>query len=213
MANKWLKGDWSAAGFLNFFAQLFWAGYLVILIIFIGMYLLHLFGILPGVLWDLSVRVHLENLDKVYGITDSGANVFINSSMNINLYSLNEAAQNNWLYHLVAVLKFGLYGAALYGLTLIKRILKSVLEEKPWQDQNIKRLNIIGYLMVLAVPYNYGIAWVSYLIARDTNLPEGISLLLPVPNFEIGLAGVVVGLIAYLFNEGTKIYEEQKLTV
>ncbi|MDZ7716323.1 MAG: DUF2975 domain-containing protein [Balneolaceae bacterium] len=213
MTIKWLKDDWSAAGFLNFFAQLFWAGYLIIFIIYTAMYILHIFGIFPGILWDLSVRVSLENFEQVYGINESGVNVFTNTSMNVNLSSLNEAYQSSWLYHLAAILKLGLYGAALYGLTLIKRILESIIDEKPWQGQNIKRLNIIGYMMVLAVPYNYGIGWITYLLVQKTELPEQISLLPPLPHFEIGLAGVVVGLVAYLFNEGTKLYEEQKLTV
>ena len=213
MAKKWLNGDWSAAGFLNFFAQLFWAVYLVMLIIYTGMYLLHLFGVLPGVLWDLSVRVSLENFEQVYGVNESGASVFTNTATNVSLSSLNEAFANDWLYHLASVLKLGVYGAALYGLTLIKRILKTIMNGKPWQAGNTMRLNIIGYMMVLAVPYNYGIGWITYLLASDTNLPEQVSLLQPIFNLELGLAGVVVGLVAYLFNEGTKLHKEQKLTV
>lgn len=213
MANKWIKDDWSTAGFLNFFAQLAWAAYLLILIIYTAMYLLHLFGVFPGVLWDLSVRVSLENFEQVFGINESGVNVFTNSSMSVNLSSLNEAYQSSWLYHLAVILKLGLYGAALYGLTLVKRILKSIMDKKPWQEQNTKRLNIIGYLMVLAVPYNYGIGWMTYLLVQSTELPENVSLLWPIFHLEIGLAGVVVGLVAYLFNEGIKLHEEQKLTV
>lgn len=213
MGNKWFKGDWSAAGFLNFFAQLAWAFYLVVFALYSVTYLLHIVGIFPGIAWDLTVRIRLENFDELYDMGEVGVSVLTNSLMNINMNTLSVAVQNSWLYHLAAILKLGLYAAALYGLTLVKRILKSIIDDKPWQAQNTRRLNIIGYLMVLAVPYQYGIDWVTYFIAQDTTLPAQISILPPVASFEIGLAGVVVGLVAYMFNKGTQLHEEQQLTV
>ena len=107
----------------------------------------------------------------------------------------------------------GLDGIILYGLTLLKRILRSIRREKPWSKQNSKNLRIIGYLMVLAVPYKYSIGWLSYLIIQQVKLPESISLLWPPVAWELGLAGLAVLLVAYIFEEGTRLYEEQKLTV
>ncbi|MDZ7658950.1 DUF2975 domain-containing protein [Fodinibius sp.] len=92
-------------------------------------------------------------------------------------------------------------------------MLRSLRREEPWNKQNSKYLKTIGYLMLLAVPYKYGIGWLSYLMIDQIQLPESISLLWPPIAWELGLAGLAVLLVAYIFEEGTRLYEEQKLTV
>lgn len=102
---------------------------------------------------------------------------------------------------------------SLYGLTLLRRILRSLRRQDPWTDQNSTNLKTIGYLMLLAVPYQYAIGWLSYLTVQQVQLPESVSLFWPPFPWEIGLAGLAVILVAYIFEECTRLYEEQKLTV
>lgn len=126
---------------------------------------------------------------------------------------MNETLQNKWSYHLASIMKIGLDGIILYGLSLLKRILRSLRREQPWDQQNYTNLKTIGYLMLLAIPYKYGIGWLSYITIQQIKLPEKASLLWPPVHWEIGLAALAIILVAYIFKEGTRLYEEQKLTV
>ena len=48
---------------------------------------------------------------------------------------------------------------------------------------------------------------------NQIQLPESITLIWPPVAWELGLAGLAVLLVAYIFEEGSRLYEEQKLTV
>lgn len=212
MAWKWFKNDWDIAGFLLFITDFSWAIYLISFVIYSIIFLLDLFLSGSSGFYDFPVRIHVEDFAEVIANSEE-ENIFQNSTFDTSFNTSSIEIKNKWSYYLVSAMSVGLYGVALYGLTLLSRILQSLRKEQPWNKQNSKDLRIIGYLMVLAVPYKYGIGWLSYLMIQQIQLPESVSLLWPPIAWEIGLAGLAVILVAYIFEEGTRLYQEQKLTV
>jgi len=211
MAWKWFKNDGRIAGFLYFFALLSWGIYFISIL---GGSLLFIADIIMSDLnfLDLPARIYIQDFTEVIANSDT-ATIFDSSILETNASLEDIDLENNWNYYLASVMTIGLDGIILYGLTLLGRILRSLRREEPWADQNSKNLKIIGYLMLLAVPYKYGIGWLSYLMIDQIQLPESISLLWPPIAWELGLAGLAVILVAYIFEEGTRLYKEQKLTV
>jgi hypothetical protein len=219
MAWKWFKNDWSIAGFLLFFAQLAWAIYLISFVVFSIIFLIGITGMLIGTFatepitfLDLPARFEIQDFAELVESSQS-VDFFESPILELNISSIGTELQYNWSYTLANIMILGLDGIILYGLTLLKRILRSLRREEPWNKQNSKNLRVIGYLMVLAVPYKYSIGWLSYLTIEQVKLPESIALLWPPVAWELGLAGLAVLLVAYIFEEGTRLYEEQKLTV
>lgn len=212
MSSTWFKNDWSIAGFLLFIAQFAWAVYLISIVMYSLFFLAQLFGLPMAVFFDLPARINIVDLNEFISGQEE-LTIFQNSTFQTDIHAINENLQNKWSYHLASAMKVGLHGIALYGLSLLKRILRSLRREQPWDQQNSTNLKTIGYLMLLAIPYKYGIGWLSYLTIRQMALPEKVSLLWPPVAWDIGLAGLAVILVAYIFEEGTRLYEEQKLTV
>lgn len=212
MAWKWFKNDWSIAGFLLFFAQIAWAIYLISIVVYSIFFIIELFLVSSMGIFELPARLSIDQFSEL--IANSNADrIFQSSIFETNIDVLGIDIQNNWSYYLVYLMNIGLDGIILYGLSLLKHILESLQKEQPWSKQNSKNLRVIGYLMLLAVPYHYGIGWLSYLTIQQVQLPESISLLWPPVTWELGLTGLAVLLVAYIFEEGTRLYEEQKLTV
>ncbi len=211
MAWNWFKNDGSIAGFLYFFALLAWGIYFISIL---GGSLLFIADIFIGDLHflELPARIYIYDFGEIITNSDT-ANIFNSSILETNASFEDIELQNKWSYYLASIMTIGLDGIILYGLTLLGRILRSLRREEPWNNQNSKNLKIIGYLMLLAVPYKYGIGWLSYLMINQIQLPESISLFWPPIAWELGLAGLAVLLVAFIFEEGTRLYEEQKLTV
>ncbi len=96
---------------------------------------------------------------------------------------------------------------------ILTRILKSVVQKNPFEKENSKRLYIMGALLfaLAAVNILHG-----YLIANAlTALALEPSVTFS-PVIEIDFLlffGLVLLLLGYVFKEGARIYEEQKLTV
>lgn len=212
MAWKWFKNDWTIAGFLLFWAQLGWAIYFISILFGSIIFLIELFLGSSFGLHELTARIHVDQFSTLI-VNSEAENIFQKSIFETTIDTMDIELQNKWSYYLASAMTIGLDGLILYGFTLLKRILETLRLKDPWNDQNSKNLKTIGYLMLLGVPYKYSIGWLTYLIVDQVQLPEHISLFWPPISWELGLAGLAVLLVAYIFEEGTRLYEEQKLTV
>lgn len=212
MAWKWFKNNWSIAGFLLFLTQFAWSIYLIAIVIYSILFLFDIFLSSAMGFHELPIRIHIQDFSEVLA-NNEPETIFQSSILETNASLLGTELKSTWSYYLASVMTIGLYGITLYGLTLLKRILRSLRRKQPWDKKNSRNLRIIGYLMLLAVPYKYGIGWLSFLTIQHIQLPEKVSLLWPPVAWEIGLAGLTIILVAYIFKEGTRLYEEQKLTV
>lgn len=65
MASKWLKNDWSIAGFLLFIAQLAWAVYLISIIIYSLLFLAQLFEYPMVGFFDLPARIKIVDFNEL----------------------------------------------------------------------------------------------------------------------------------------------------
>ncbi|MDZ7808435.1 MAG: DUF2975 domain-containing protein [Gracilimonas sp.] len=98
-------------------------------------------------------------------------------------------------------------------LLLLSRIIKSIIQENPFEQKNSFRLYAMGGLLIFlsVVDVLHG-----YLIANAlSTLPMKSSLHFS-PIIEIDVLiffGLILLLLGYVFKEGNRIYEEQKLTV
>lgn len=219
MSLKWIKNDWSIAGFLLFCAQFAWALYLISFVLYSAFFLLGMFGMLFGIFatqpigfFDLPARFEILEFEEVVGESEI-SDIFESPILEISASTIGTELHNKWTYTLANLMIIGLDGIILYGLTLLRRILRSIRREDPWSEENFSDLKKIGYMMLLALPYKYGIGWLSYITIQDLQFPENISLLWPPIAWELGLTGLAVLLVAYIFEEGTRLYEEQKLTI
>ncbi|PAU94853.1 hypothetical protein CK503_05110 [Aliifodinibius salipaludis] len=212
MAWKWFKNDWNIAGILLFFAQLAWAVYFISILFGAIFFLLEIFVGSPLGIQELTVRIRVHQFSDL--IANSRVDgIFQKSIFETSIDPIKADLKQTWSYYLASIMTLGLYGLAMYGLTLLKHILRNLRRQQPWSAQNSKNLKTIGHLMVLAVPYKYAIGWLSYLTIHHIELPANTSLIWPPVAWELGLAGLAVLLVAYILEEGTRLYEEQKLTV
>ena len=211
MAWNWLKKEGRIAGFLYFFALIAWGIYFISIV---SGSLMLVFDIFTGEqdFLELPTRIYIHDSFEAFANGET-ANILSSSVLETSTSTEGIEFPNKWCYYLASLLTIGLNGIVLYGLTLLGHILRSLRRQDPWSDQNSKNLRMIGYLMLFTVFYKYGIGWLSYLMIKQIQLPTSISLIWPPVAWELGLAGLAVILAAYIFEEGTRLYEEQKLTV
>lgn len=104
------------------------------------------------------------------------------------------------------------YAALAYGLFLFSGIMKSVTEDEPFREENIRRLYLIGFL-VMAAPFYFALKqWTVVSLVQSSYLP-GIDLNWYPNDLNLLFAGILIIVLGYVFKEGARLYEEQKLTV
>jgi hypothetical protein len=104
------------------------------------------------------------------------------------------------------------YAALAFALFLFSAIMKSVTENEPFRHKNSQRLYIIGSL-VMAAPLYFALKqWAVISLIKSSYLEE-IELNWYPDDLNLILAGILIIVLGYVFKEGTRIYEEQKLTV
>ncbi|NGP75182.1 DUF2975 domain-containing protein [Balneolaceae bacterium YR4-1] len=208
------SNKWSTSGILIYLVQfarvitLFW------LLMYPVVLLLQILDLTAISIFKLDMTVHLQGLNSYYEFYEQQYPLMHNQVVTLEFTPLGYPMENKWLYYLAYIMQIGLYAAIFYGLTLIKNILSSLKQNNPWDEENSSRLRIISYLLLIAFPYMYSIDWLAYLIAQELSLPTKIHLVPPFfPEWSLLIAGFIVLLVAHLFKQGTRIYEEQKLTI
>ncbi|MGK7369828.1 MAG: DUF2975 domain-containing protein, partial [Candidatus Halalkalibacterium sp. M3_1C_030] len=91
-------------------------------------------------------------------------------------------------------------------------IMKSVTEKEPFRQKNIRSLYIIGGMVLLAPFYFTLKQWMVTSLIKGSYL-QGIDLNWYPNDSNLILAGVLIIVLGYVFKEGARMYEEQKLTV
>jgi magnesium-transporting ATPase (P-type) len=118
---------------------------------------------------------------------------------------------NLYLIHSARFMKFATMCIFLFMLT---RILKSVINSNPFASKNSSRLFVMGismiFLSLFSILQNYLLVSAFNNSSFASDFDFGMS--------PLGLDGSVVFglsliLLSYVFKEGTRLYEEQKLTV
>lgn len=208
------KKDWSLAYFLYYICQIgIWLTVIDALIMILfnssqyvsedGTYFIH------------SVPVTL-NIDGVESLDD-----IVRENVRINIYNpvkANIAINASFQEYLPAFLFY--YGLKAYSTILIVvilfffgKVLKNVAEGNPFDITNSKYLYIIGWTLFLTSALNIFIQFLPLPLLDSLSLPEGYEFS-SIQGFEdYMMIGIFVIVLGYVFKEGTRIYEEQKLTV
>jgi hypothetical protein len=104
--------------------------------------------------------------------------------------------------------------AVLYLVYLIRAILKTVLEGRPFARVNVGRIRIIGSVLVAA---GFVIPVIEYLVARAVLARVSLEGVAIRPPFDIRgetiTAGLLVLVLAAVFGYGTQLEADKSLTI
>lgn len=204
-------------GFLTFF---YWLGFVLILFALIGVTAELIKA--PGDMRvnsfdDYSVLYRLDGLnDRFDGLVETDSD--ITDKVELMPMGILHFETGNRGYIALTGLSIFIY-LALFMIVVIqlRGFFTTVTEYKPFVRRNARRIRIIGLAFIIggAVKVLYSLGFYFYL--RETFRIEGASLYLEAfkngVNLDSVLLGVVVLVIAEIFNVGAKLQEEQALTV
>jgi len=204
-------GSWSVISFLRFIAQLIWA----VLIVTIAMQFL-MFGIFIysggeiGAMFDvyLDSSFLVNHLKEV--LADEQAFLFSAGSVKMNFTPL----QGELLVgSILMIIRIGIFGLALYGFSVLKRVLNAMHKTDAFTVQNGSDIRIVGFLLVLAAPLIFLFEWGVKLYCESHMMTEEIAATLPPFDFTLLFAGMICFVLSEILNQAAIMHEEQKLTV
>lgn len=213
MSSNWLKSDWSLAHFLYYISQI--SAWLYILMVVVqltttitmfnsdGRYMALLQKPVSVTVENFSVTTSFETNSLKGHLTDrveGTANLMLKKS------SVEPAA------YLLILFDYLDYGILAFGLFLFSGIMKSVTEKEPFRQKNTRRLYTIGVMVMLAPFYIALKQWFVTSLIKGSYL-QGINLYWYPKDTNLIIAGIFIIVLGYVFKEGAKLYEEQKLTV
>ncbi len=204
-------GSWSIISFLRITAQLIWAA----LIVTIAMHFL-LFGIfiysggeigaMFSVYLDSSFLVnHLKEV-----LAEEHAFLFSAGSVEMSFTPLRGELLSGSVLLLIQI---GIFGLALYGFSVLKRVLNTMHKTDTFTAQNGSDIRIVGILLVIAAPILFLFEWGVKLYYESHMMTEEIMVNLPPFDFTLFFAGLICFVLAEIFNQASIMHEEQKLTV
>ncbi|MFC1493352.1 DUF2975 domain-containing protein [candidate division KSB1 bacterium] len=189
------------------------------LLIVIGiMAVLIVFKLVPGFNDFLS----LNNFKAPVLFSHEGPVIQINSSNpefnNVEVkvltgeLTMNASSTGFWLMVTEAMLIWILMG--MFILFQVRKIFYNLTKEHPFEQENVKRLRIIGFAMIGAEIINWLLFWIMNLIYSDDFYlyPGEISFGLD-KNITVIFIGLVILVIAEIFRVGLDMRKEQELTI
>jgi hypothetical protein len=201
-----LKSDWTLAHFLSYIAGIF------AVLLFIQL-LTQLF-IFNQVGMDFPVKYSVAETEQISSITKSGYMFLPKNEQNGLLIVMDVENRSGFHSFILAALKIIESATFIFCAFLVWRIFQSVANDDPFSKANYKRLFIVGWIFILADFFAFGRAYYIDWLAFDTFASESFKLIRTTGDIStLMIIGIVIIVIGYVFKEGHRIYEEQKLTV
>lgn len=213
MSPQWLKNDWSLAHFLYYMARI--SAWLCILLI----------------ITQVVTTVTLLNSDDRYmalqqfSVTFSADGFSESSEFETNSVKGHIGDRLNGTANLMLkkssiepasylLILFDLFDYALlaFGLFLLARLLKTVTEGEPFRPANVRRLYILGAMVILMPAYSALKQWAVISLIESSSL-QGFEFYFYHTHSNFILFGILLIVLGYVFKEGARIYREQQLTV
>lgn len=166
---------------------------------------------------DYSVLYRLEGLeDRFEGLVATESDITERPDL-MPMGILHFKTGNRGYIALTGLSIFIYLGLFMVVVIQLRNFFSTVIEQKPFVRRNARRIRVIGLAFIIGgaarVLYSFGF----YLYLRNTFQIEGATLYLDAfkngINLDSILLGVVVLVIAEIFNVGTALHEEQQLTV
>jgi len=207
-----LKKDWSLAHFLYY---LCWIGYwAIILNIILKIFVTVSFSqIGTYYIDDLHVNLKVEHFDQYRDIELEDLSVMIPEVLEARV-GISTSLSNNtgaFLFYLGLILIEQII--YFFILFLFSKMLKNVAEGRPFAEKNPTYLFAIGWILFLSSIANIGISFLPMPLLQEGFLSEEYSFSSLHFMRDYMLEGIFIIVLGYVFKEGARIYQEQKLTV
>lgn len=206
-----LKKDWSLAYFLYYIFKItFWL-YLVTICLEI------LNTSTSGSVFSLQpipVQVEIDELKGVNDIRTENISVNIYDAMRGSMSIDARISDYPGAFFYYFGIGFFNWLVLLIGLYFGGELFKKVAEGDPFSAQNPRYLFIIGWSFIIPSAIYVALAYLPIPLIEGLDLPPGIEVKRILYNQDWHLiSGIVSIVFGYVFKEGARIYEEQKLTV
>lgn len=201
-----LQNDWTLAHFLSYIAA--------ITAVLLGIQLLIQIIMLNPVGMDFPVKYTIENSDQLSSVTRDGY-MFMPDHQQEGRLIVREV-ENNSGFHSFLLVLFKIVESGMFILCafLVWQIFRSVARDQPFSKGNYKRLFVVGWIFILAELFGLGRAFYIEWLTFDAFASEPFKLVRTTGDLtNLLIIGIVIIVIGYVFKEGHRIYEEQKLTV
>lgn len=214
-----LRKDWSLAYFLLYMCQLsYW---MIILGVVIELVIpIAIFSNDSIVIDDIPVNIELQQFEEYNDFEVANAYLNIPERMSTDIHISGPYDELKSAFYLYNGLK--LYENAVFFLLLfmLAKMLKNVAEGNPFHSKNASYLSVIGITLFASGCLNIAFQFLNMghffhlPLLESLNLPDDIKInSLDMFGENFILAGIFIIILGYVFKEGTRIYEEQKLTV
>lgn len=201
-----LKNDWTLAHFLSYIS-----GITAVLLI---IQLLSQLFVFNEVGMDFPVEYSIAGTEQLSSVTKNGY-IFLPRNHHDGLIIIKEI-ENRSGFHTIFLAALKIIESAMFVFcaVLVSRIFQSVAKDEPFSIANYKSLFVVGWIFIfaelIALVRAYYIKWLSF----DAFAEEPFKLMLSTGRVtNLVIVGIVIIVIGYVFKEGHRIYEEQKLTV
>ncbi len=201
-----LQKDWTLAHFISYIAAM--------AAILLGVQLLIQLVMYNHAGMEFPVKYSVESTERLGSITKDGI-IFLPEHRQEGRLIISgtddRAAIHSFFLFSFTIVHSGLF---IFCAFLVWQLFRSVAANSPFSDRNYKRLFTIGWIFVIAELFGIGRAFYLDWLTFDAFASDPVTLIRStgdVSNFMI--LGIVIIVIGYVFKEGHRMYEEQKLTV
>lgn len=201
-----LQNDWTLAHFISYIAA--------ITAVLLGIQLLVQLIMFSHVGMDFPVKYTTENSDQLSSVTIEGL-IFIPDHQQEGRLIVKDVENRSGIHSFfLASLKIVESGMFIFCAFLVWQIFRSVARNQPFSSGNYKRLFTVGWIFVLAEFFALGRAFYIEWLTFDAFASKPFTLIRSTGDISnLLIIGIVIIVIGYVFKEGYRIYEEQKLTV
>lgn len=207
-----LRKDWSLAYFLYYICQI---GYWLILInvIIHTTTTIILQNYEAPYIHDIPVTLHIDDFDDYREFELDNVNINLPSRVVAKIGMEISFTDYPFAFVYYNGLKLLHAGVFFFGLYFFSKVLKNVAEGDPFHQDNPKYLYIVGWILFLSSIAAVLLAYAPLPVLDQVTLPQGYDFSSIKIMKDYSLPGIFLIVLAYVFKEGTRIYEEQKLTV
>lgn len=201
-----LQNDWTLAHFISYIAAI--TAVLLVIQLIIQIVVFSNFGM------EFPVKFSVENSEQQSTFVINGLTLIPDQQQEGRLLVLEVENRSDIHSFFLVSLKIVERGMFIFCAFLVWQIFRAVARNQPFSRGNYKRLFIIGWIFVLAEIIVLSRAFYLEWLTFDAFSSEPFKLIRTTDNLSIFLImGIVIIVISYVFKEGHRIYEEQKLTV
>lgn len=213
MLDKWLKNDWTLAHFLYYITQFSYIGIVVYVMITSAMLIILWQNGTPGS-HPIPVQIEVEQFTEYNSYEMANMNFYFTEELDGSIRLSSSKASSAWPifgFFMISLFKYAILFSILF---LLNRIIKTVIDEEPFIEKNATYLFATGWVLVLTPVAYYIFNYFAQSYFAQLSFPDGFRIT-SLDNYgePFIIAGIFMFILGYVFREGNRLYEEQKLTV